>query len=68
MSRHFHLIFQFTVSGRLGVDGPPALSPVDVELNIEVGEFSDMLDMVVGNVVEVVEQEVIVIEEDIVQV
>ena len=27
-----------------------------------------MLDMVVGNVVEVVEQEVIVIEEDIVQV
>ena len=41
---------------------------MDVELNIEVGEFSDMLDMVVGNVVEVVEQEVIVIEEDIVQV
>ena len=47
-------IFQFTVSGHLGVDGPPALSPVDVELNIEVGELSDMLDMVAGDVVEVV--------------
>ena len=41
---------------------------MDVELNIEVGELSDMLDMVVGNIVEVVEQEVIVIEEDVVQV
>ena len=45
-------IFQFTVSGHLGVDGPPALSPVDVELNIEVGELSDMLDVVVGDVME----------------
>jgi len=45
---------EFTVSGHLGVDGPPALSPVDVELNIEVGELSDMLDMVAGDVVEVV--------------
>ena len=68
MSRHFHLIFQFTVSGRLGVDGPPALRPADLELNIEVGELSDMLDMVVGDVVEVVGQENIVIEDIIVQV
>ena len=68
MSRHFHLIFQFTVSGHLGVDGPPALSPVDVELNIEVGELSDMLDMVAGNVMEAVVQKFHVIEEDIVQV
>ena len=52
MSRHFHLIFQFTVSGRLGVDGLLVLSPVDMELNIEVGELSDMLDMVVGDVME----------------
>ena len=41
---------------------------MDVELNIEVGEFSDMLDMVVGDVVEVVGQENIVIEDIIVQV
>ena len=68
MSRNFHLIFQFTVSGRLGVDGPPALSPVDLELDIEVGKLSDMLDMVVGDVVEVVGQENIVIEDIIVQV
>ena len=68
MSRHFHLIFQFTVSGHLGVDGPPALRPADLELNIEVGELSDMLDMVVGDVVEVVGQENIVIEDIIVQV
>ena len=54
MSRHFHLIFQFTVSGHLGVDGPPALRPADLELDIEVGELSDLLDMVVGDVVEVV--------------
>ena len=38
------------------------------ELNLEVGELSDMLDMVAGNVMEVVGQEVHVIEEDIVQV
>ena len=68
MSRHFHLIFQFTVSGRLGVDGPPALSPVDVELNIEVGELSDMLDMVAGDVMEVVGLDDPVTKEDIVKV
>ena len=39
-----------------------------MELDIEVGEFSDMLDMVVSDVMEEVGQEVIVIEEDIVQV
>ena len=41
---------------------------MDVELNIEVGKLSDMLDMVVGDVVEVVGQENIVIEDIIVQV
>ena len=61
-------IFQFTVSGHLGVDGPPALSPVDVELNIEVGEFSDMLDMVAGDVMEVVGLDDPVTKEDIVKV
>ena len=39
-----------------------------MELNLEVGELSDMLDMVVGDVVEVVGQENIVIEDIIVQV
>ena len=41
---------------------------MDLELNIEAGELSDMLDMVVGDVVEVVGQENIVIEDIIVQV
>ena len=68
MSRHFHLIFQFTVSGHLGVDGPPALSPVDVELNIEVGKLSDTLDMVAGDVMEVVGLDDPVTKEDIVKV
>ena len=46
------LTFQFTVSGHLGVDGPLALSPVDVELerDIEVGKRSELLKMVVGDV------------------
>ena len=61
-------IFQFTVSGHLGVDGPPALSPVDGELNIEVGEFSNMLDMVAGDVMEVVGLDDPVTKEDIVKV
>ena len=34
------------------------------ELNLEVGELSDMLDMVAGNVMEVVGQEVHVIGEE----
>ena len=61
-------IFQFTVSGHLGVDGPPALSPVEVELNIEVEELSDMLDMVAGDVMEVVGLDDPVTKEDIVKV
>ena len=39
-----------------------------MELNLEVGELSDMLDMVAGNVMEAVVQKFHVIEEDIVQV
>ena len=39
-----------------------------MELNLEVGELSDMLDMVAENVMEVVGQKFHVIEEDIVQV
>ena len=50
------LTFQFTVSGHLGADGPRALSPVDVELDIEVGERSKLLNMVVEDVMEVIEQ------------
>ena len=38
------------------------------ELNLEVGELSDMLDMVAENVMEAVGQKFHVIEEDIVQV
>ena len=62
------LTLQLTVSGHLGEDGPPALSPVDVELNIEVGELSDMLDMVAGDVMEVVGLDDPVTKEDIVKV
>ena len=50
------LTFQFTVSGHLGVDGPLALSPVDVELEIEVGKRSELLNMVVEDVTEVIWQ------------
>ena len=39
-----------------------------MELDIEVGELSDMLDMVAENVMEAVGQKVHAIEEDIVQV
>ena len=50
------LTFQFTVSGHLGADGPPAPSPVDVEFNIEVGKRSELLNMVVEDVTEVIWQ------------
>ena len=62
------LIFQFTVSGHLGVDGPLALSPVDVELDIEVGKRPELLNMVARDVMVVIGLEFHVIEEDIVQV
>ena len=47
-------IFQFPVGGRLGGAGPLALGPVDMELDIEIGERSNMLEMVADNVMEVV--------------
>ena len=50
------LIFQFTVSGLLGVNGLLVLSPVDMELDIEVGERSKQPNMVVEDVMEVIEQ------------
>ena len=51
------LTFQFTVSGHLGADGPPAPSPVDMELDIEVGKRSELLNMVVGDVMEIIGQD-----------
>ena len=62
------LTFQFTVSGHLGVDGPLALSLVDVELDIEVGKRPELLNMVARDVMVVIGLEFHVIEEDIVQV
>ena len=50
------------------MDGLNVLGPVDVELDLEEGELSNMLDMVAENVTEAVGQKVHVIEEDIVQV
>ena len=51
------LTFQFTVSGHLGVDGPLALSPVDVELDIEIGKRSELLNMEAENVMEAIGQD-----------
>ena len=51
------LTFQFTVSGHLGADGPRALSPVDVELDIEVGKRSELLNMEAENVMEIIGQD-----------
>ena len=62
------LTFQFTVSGHLGADGPLALSPVDVELEIEVGKRSKLLNMVVGDVLGKVRQAKLALKEEIVQV
>ena len=62
------LFFQSPVGGHLGVGGLNVLGPVVEELNLEVGELSDMLDMVAENVMEAVGQKFHVIEEDIVQV
>ena len=47
-------IFQFIVSGHLGGDGPLALGPVDMELELKIGEGSKMQEMVADNVMEVV--------------
>ena len=49
-------IFQCIASGLLGVNGLLVLSPVDMELDIEVGERSKLLNMVVEDVMEVIEQ------------
>ena len=46
-------IFQFPVGGHLGGPGPLALGPVDMVKALEVGELSNMLDMVAQNVLEV---------------
>ena len=66
------LFFQFPVGGHLGHLGVildlHVLGPVDVELDIELGELSDMLDMVAENVMEAICQKFHVIQEDIVQV
>ena len=51
-------IFQFPVGGRLGGHGVLALGPVDMEKDIEGGELSNMLKMVVHDVMEVVEPKV----------
>ena len=59
--------FQFPVGGRLGRHGPLALSPVDMEKNIEKGELSNLLDMVAHDVMEVKRTKVHVVLEDIVQ-
>ena len=48
--------FQCIASGLLGVNGLLVLSPVDMELDIEVGERSKLLNMVVEDVMEVIEQ------------
>ena len=50
------------------MDGPLALSPVDVELEIEVGKRSKLLNMVVGDVLGKVRQAKLAIKEEIVQV
>ena len=47
-------IFQFPVGGPLGGHGPLALGPVDMEKEIDQGELSNMLNMVVHDVLEVV--------------
>ena len=62
------LTFQFIVSGQLGADGPLALSPVDVELDIEEGKRPELLNMVVGDVMEIVRQAKLAIKQEIVQV
>ena len=50
------------------MDGPIVLSPVDVELDIEVGKRSKLLNMVVGDVMEIVRQAKLAIKKEIVQV
>ena len=60
-------IFQFPVGGRLGGHGVLALGPVDMEKDIEKGALSNMLVMVVHDVLEVIRTKVHVVLEDIVQ-
>ena len=45
-------ISQFTVCTRVGLHGPLALDPVDMELEKDAGEYSDMQKMVGGDVQE----------------
>ena len=50
-------ISQFTVCTRVGQHGPLALDPVDMELEKDAGEYSDMQKMVAGDVPEVLGKE-----------
>ena len=49
-------IFQCIASGLLGVNGLLVLSPVDVDLDIEVGKRSELLNMVARDVMVVIGQ------------
>ena len=60
------ILFQWIVSGLLGV-GVDVLRAVDMESNMDIGVKSDMQEMVVGDVMEVLEQEDHVVLEDHVQ-
>ena len=60
------ILFQWIVSGLLGV-GVDVLRPVDMESNMDIGVKSDMQEMVVGDVPEVLAQEDHVVLEDHVQ-
>ena len=57
----------YIVSGLLGV-GVDVLRAVDMESNMDIGVKSDMQEMVVGDVLEVLAQEDHVLLEDLVQV
>ena len=51
------LFFQWIVGGLLGVDGPHALSPVEMELDIEVRDRFNMPKMVERNALAVARQQ-----------
>ena len=60
------ILFQWIVSGLLGV-GVDVLRPVDMESNMDIGVKSDMQEMVVGDVTEVLAQVEDVVLEELVQ-
>ena len=61
------ILFQWIVSGLLGV-GVDVLRAVDMDTKLDIGVKSDMQEMVVGDVLEVLAQEDHVLLEDLVQV